>query len=273
MILFSLGVSAQCSLTGWAKVSQGENFSVALKEDGTLWVWGRNLYGLLGNGTFTATEIKHPTQIGTDTNWTDVSVGRYFATAKKVNGDLYGWAANDYGQLGLGNNSNVNTPTLIQQNVATHSTGDYHTVVVKTDGTLWSTGYNEWGNLATGSLSLYRNVFVQESSNATDWASVGTGYYSTLAIKTNGTLWAVGSNVNGQTGLGTPATIGSNATTNFTQIGTDTNWVSATGGVYHSLGLKSNGELWSWGNNNNGRLGLGTTGGVLYVPQQIPGTD
>lgn len=272
MFLLSLGASAQCSLTGWTKISQGENFSVALKQDGTLWVWGRNLYGLLGDGTGTHTEIQHPTQIGTDANWTDISVGRYFALGKKANGDLYGWGANDYGQLGLGNNTNVLTPTLIQQNVAAFSAGYYHTAVVKTDGTLWSTGYNEWGNLAIGSLSLYSNVFLQESSNATNWRSIGTGYYNSFAIKTDGTLWTAGSNFYGQNALGTPASVGSNMTVNFTKVGTDTNWASASGGFYHAVGLKTNGELWSWGLNDNGRLGLGTTGGTLYVPQQIPGT-
>lgn len=271
LLLMAQLFSAQCSETGWAKVAQGENFTVALKSDGTLWVWGRNLYGLLGDGTGANTEIKHPTKIGNDSNWTDVSAGRYFALGKKANGDLYGWGANDYGQLGLGNGTNVFSPTLIQQNVSAFSAGYYHTAVVKTDGTLWSAGYNEWGNLGMGSLSSYNNTFIQEATNATNWKSVGTGYYNSFAIKTDGTLWTAGSNVYGQNGLGTPATAGGNTTSTFTKVGTDTNWDSVSGGFYHAVGLKTNGELWSWGLNNDGRLGLGTTGGTLYVPQQVPG--
>ena len=272
MLLFGLSVSAQCSLTSWKKVAQGENFTVALKEDGSLWVWGRNLYGLLGNGTFTGTEIKHPTQIGADSNWTDVSVGRYFALAKKANGDLYGWGANDYGQLGLGHNTNVSSPTLIQQNVATFSAGYFHTLVIKADGTLWGAGYNDWSGLGVGTSVGWYNTFQQESSHATNWATTCATYYNSFAIKTNGTLWSAGTNIEGQTGLGTPASLGATETAVFTQVGTDTNWKSVVGGIYHTLGLKTNGELWSWGHNNNGRLGLGTTGGIFYTPQQVPGT-
>lgn len=116
-------VSAQCSTTGWKKVSQGENYSIALKEDGTIWIWGQNTYGLLGNGSAAATEIKHPTQIGTDANWTDISTGRNFALAIKGNGDLYGWGANYYGEQGLGHNTDLSAPTLIQQNVKAFSAG------------------------------------------------------------------------------------------------------------------------------------------------------
>ncbi|MFC3159647.1 Por secretion system C-terminal sorting domain-containing protein [Chryseobacterium arachidis] len=271
MFFLSLNVNAQCSLTGWSKLAQGENFSIALKQDGTLWIWGRNLYGILGDGTGAHTQIQHPTQIGTDNNWTDISVGRYFALGKKANGDLYGWGANDYGQLGLGNNTNVFTPTLIQQNVTAFSAGYFHTLVVKADGTLWGTGYNDWSGLGVGTSVGWYNTFQQESSQATNWASVLGTYYNSFAIKTDGTLWSAGANVEGQTGLGTPASLGTNETANFTQIGTDTNWKSVAGGIYHTLGLKTNGELWSWGHNNNGRLGLGTTGGIQYTPQQVAG--
>ena len=273
LLAFQISVSAQCSTTGWKKVAQGENFSVALKEDGTLWVWGRNLYGLLGDGTFTATEIKHPTQIGTDANWTDVSTGRYFALGKKANGDLYGWGANDYGQLGLGHNTNVSSPTLIQQNVVAFSAGYFQTQVVKTDGTLWGTGYNDWSGLGVGTSVLSYNTFQQESSKATNWALVCGTYANSFAIKTDGTLWSAGTNIEGQTGLGTPASLGSNETAVFTQVGTDTNWKAVAGGPYHTLGLKTNGELWVWGGNGNGRLGLGTSGGYLYTPQQVTGND
>lgn len=274
LLIIQINVSAQCSTTGWKKVAQGENFSVALKEDGTLWVWGRNLYGLLGDGTGTATEIKHPTKIGNDSNWTDVSAGKYFALAKKANGDLYGWGANDYGQLGLGHNTNVFAPTLIQQNVAAFSAGYLTTTIVKADGTLWGTGNNGyWGGLGVGNTTATYNTFQQESSKATNWASTTATYYNSFGIKTDGTLWVAGTNVEGQTGLGTPSSIGNNYTVNFTKLGTDSNWKAVAGGTYHTIALKTNGELWTWGHNNNGRLGIGTTGGIQYTPQQISGTD
>jgi len=248
ILFFSLSVNAQCSLTGWSKVAQGENFNVALNQDGTLWIWGKNYYGVLGDGTGTATEIKHPTQIGIDSNWTDISVGRYFVLGKKANGDLYGWGANDYGQLGLGHNTNVFAPILIQQNVTAFSAGYFSSLVVKTDGTLWGTGYNDWSGLGVNTSDFSYNTFQQEFTHATDWASATATYANSFAIKTNGTLWSAGTNIEGQTGLGTPASLGTNETAIFTQVGTDTNWKAVVGGIYHTLGLKTNGELWSfWG--------------------------
>ena len=272
LLLSGFNLNAQCSLTGWSKISQGENYTIALKQDGTLWFWGQNTYGLLGDGSAAASEVKHPTQIGTDANWTGVSTGRNFALAIKANGDLYGWGANYYGEQGLGNNTDLSTPTLIQQNVRSFSAGYYHTLIIKTDGTLWGAGYNDYGGLGVGTTVFSYNTFQQESSLATDWASITATYYNSFAIKTNGSLWSAGTNIQGQTGLGTPASLGSNVTTVFTQVGTDTNWKAAAGGPFHTVGLKTNGELWSWGHNNNGRLGLGTTGGIQYTPQQIPGT-
>lgn len=263
-------VSAQCSTTGWKKVSQGENYSIALKEDGTIWIWGQNTYGLLGNGSAAATEIKHPTQIGTDANWTDISTGRNFALAIKGNGDLYGWGANYYGEQGLGHNTDLSAPTLIQQNVKAFSAGYYHTLIVKTDGTLWGAGYNDYSGLGVGTSTFSYNTFQQEATKATNWASVTATYYNSFAIKTDGTLWSAGANAEGQNGLGTPASVGSQTDT-FTQVGTDTNWKAIAGGLHHTLGLKTNGELWSWGRSLYGNLGLGNTT-QYFTPQQIPGT-
>lgn len=272
LLFLQINISAQCSTTGWKKISQGENFSIALKQDGTIWIWGKNEYGLLGNGSTATTEIKHPTQIGTDANWTDISTGRNFILATKANGDLYGWGGNFYGEQGVGHNTNLSAPTLIQQNVKAFSAGYYHTLVVKTDGTLWGAGYNDYSGLGVGTSVSSYNTFQQESSKATNWASVTGTYYNSFAIKTNGTLWSAGTNIEGQTGLGTPSSLGSTETDTFTQVGTDANWKAVVGGIYHTLGLKTNGELWSWGHNNNGRLGIGSTGSIYYTPQQVTGT-
>lgn len=264
MLLFSIGVSAQCSLTGWKQFTQTEHSSIALKEDGTIWVWGNNTEGITGNGTAGGV-IQHPIQVGTSTDWTEIAAGRFFVLAKKANGDLYGWGDNTWGNLGNGNNTDQYTPILIAQNVKAFSAGYHHTMIVKNDGTMWGTGYNEWGNLGKGDL-VNSNTWQQEASLATDWTNVGTGYYASYGIKTNGTLWSVGSNVYGQTGTG--ATSG--ATSTFTQIGTDTNWKEATGGVYHALGLKTNGKLFGWGSGADGRLGIVGAGATIYHnPQAI----
>jgi alpha-tubulin suppressor-like RCC1 family protein len=266
VLLVSLNVSAQCSLTGWKKFSQGERFSIAIKEDGTLWMWGQNINGILGNGSGTVTLVQHPTQIGTDTNWTDISVGRWFVLATKTNNDLYGWGDNQYGNLGNGNNTVQYTPVKIAENVKSFSAGYHHSMIVKTDGTMWGAGYNEAGNLAVGNNVGYYNTWQQESSLATNWAKASAGYYNSFGIKTNGTLWSTGANNEGQSGTG--ATSGTAVA--FVQIGTDTNWKDVSCGVYHVLGLKTTGKLFGWGYSGDGRLGIVGAGAQYFrTPQAI----
>lgn len=266
LLVFQTNISAQCSTTGWKKFSQGETFSVAIKEDGTLWTWGQNINGTLGNGSGTTTIIQHPTQIGTDNNWTDIAVGRWFILAKKTNNDLYGWGDNQYGNLGNGNNTDQYSPILISTNVKSFSAGYHHTMIVKTDGTMWGAGYNDWGCLGMGTSVGFYNTWQQESSLATDWDKTSAGYYNSFGIKTNGTLWSCGTNIEGQTGTGAVA----GESDDFVQIGTDTNWKDVSCGVYHVLGLKTTGKLFGWGASANGRLGIVGAGTQFFrTPQAI----
>jgi len=270
-LFFQLNVDAQCSNTGYKKTSQGESFTVALKTDGSLWLWGYNNYGLSGNSTGQYTEIQHPWQMSeVGGGWVDVQAGRAYIVALKANGDLYGWGANTDGQLGTGDYTNAFSPKLIMQNVKSYSVGFIHTVVIKNDGTMWGTGYNDWGGLGIGTSVGNYNTWQQETSMATNWKSVGTGLYNTYGVKTDGTLWATGANLYGQDGL--PAAAG-NEVDVFTKVGTDTNWSSVSGGEYHAVGIKTNGELYVWGGNPNGQIGLGAAvGTTYYTPQQIAGT-
>ena len=266
MLLFGLSVSAQCSTSGWKKFSQGETFSVAIKEDGTLWMWGQNINGVLGNGSGTTTLVQHPTQIGTENNWTDIAVGRWFILAKKTNNDLYGWGDNQYGNLANGNQVDQYTPIKMSENVKSFSAGYHHTMIVKTDGTMWGSGYNDWGGLGMGTSVGYYNTWQQEASLATDWEKTSAGYYNSFGIKTNGTLWSCGTNIEGQTGTG--ATGGESDV--FVQVGTDADWKDVSCGVYHVLGLKTTGKLFGWGFSGNGRLGIVGAGAQYFrTPQAI----
>lgn len=270
MTAFSLCVgvmmNAQCSLTGWKKFVQTEQSSIALKEDGTIWMWGANTDGIKGDGTVGGDLVKHPVQIGTASDWTDIDAGRFFALAKKANGDLYGWGDNQNGNFGIGNNTDQYSPVIIAQNVSSFSAGYHHVMIVKNDGTMWGAGYNDWGGLGMGTSVAWYNTWQQESSKATDWKTPAAGFYNSFGIKTNGTLWSAGTNVEGQTGTG--ATGGESDV--FVQIGTDTNWKAVSCGVYHVLGLKTTGKLFGWGASSNGRLGIAGAGAQYFrTPQPI----
>ncbi|MGI6595500.1 MAG: RCC1 domain-containing protein [Candidatus Ratteibacteria bacterium] len=138
--------------TDWLAISAGDNHTIALKEDGTLWAWGHNSSGQLGLDD--TTKRVTPTQVGTDTNWLAISGGSTHTIALKEDGTLWAWGGNYYGQLGLGD-SDTGTDRTIPTQVGTAtnwyaiSAGDDHTIALKEYGTLWA-----WGNNSNGQLGL-----------------------------------------------------------------------------------------------------------------------
>ena len=168
---------------------------------------------------------------------------------------LYAWGSNGSGRLGLGNVANQSSPVQVGTlgNWSRASTGDSHSVSVKVDGTMWT-----WGSYS----GLGQNDIVDRSSPTqvgalTNWAnseqSFGAGGGFTLAVKTDGTLWAWGTGLNGRLGDGTVVNRSSPV-----QIGALSNWSRVFAGKKHSVAVKTDGTLWSWGYNNGGPLGDGT---------------
>ncbi len=189
--------------TNWASVAAGLQHTLAVKSDGTLWAWGYNSDGELGLGNNADTNV--PTQVGEGTNWASVATGALHTLAVKTDGTLWAWGYNNDGELGLGNNTNTNVPTQVGEGTswASVATGALHTLAVKTDGTLWAWGYNYSGQLGLGNngRGTDKNVPTQVGEG-TDWASVAAGASHTLAVNTDGTLWAWGYNNEGELGLG-----------------------------------------------------------------------
>ena len=189
--------------TNWKQVSCGFLHTAAIKTDGTLWTWGFEIYGELGDGSggYSATATPVTTFAG-GTNWKQVSAGGFHTAAIKTDGTLWTWGAGTSGALGTNDTTNRSTPVttfaggtdwkqVSSGNVNIDAVGNSHTAAIKTDGTLWT-----WGNGTNGRLgnATITNVStpVTTFAGGTDWKQVSGGFYHTAAIKTDGTIWIWG---------------------------------------------------------------------------------
>ena len=242
------------ALTNWlyAKMDHGIASSVrVVKADGTLWAWGQNNFGQLGDGT--TTNRSSPVQIGSLTTWDHVSNGSRQLAAIRTNGTLWTCGYDIYGALGISGAGSRSSP--VQVGVLTNwkqvSAGSDHMAAVKTDGTLWTWGKNVYGQLGNGNRSS-TNSPVQVGA-LTNWKTVMAKADFVLAIKTDGTLWSWGRDRGGNLGLG----VGAGSKSSPVQVGAFTDWIQVACGYGHSLGLRSNGRAYTWGQNNFGQLGQG----------------
>jgi alpha-tubulin suppressor-like RCC1 family protein len=241
--------------TNWLQIVAGgyNNTSAAIKTNGTLWMWGNNARGQLGNGN--TTNYSSPVQIGALTGWLQVSTGRYRATAAiKTDGTLWMWGNNTFGSLGLGNTTDYSSPKQVGSGTSWSlvACGNASTFAIKTDGTLWSWGYNPSGQLGLGNTTYYSSP--KQIGALTNWSKVNSVGNFCMAIKTDGTFWAWGVNNTGQLGL-------SDTTGRLSpvQVGALTNWSKISSGMTASLAIKTDGTLWAWGLNSSGQLGQGNT--------------
>ena len=246
----------------WKAVFSGRSHTIAIKNNGTLWGWGANDNGGLGDGTFINRSI--PIQIGLDTNWKNLFMADRSMKAIKSDGSLWAWGYNAYGQLGDGTFLDKASPTRIGLDTDWQiiSTGNsWHTLALKNNGSLWGWGANESGQLGDDTFED-KNIPVQIGSD-TNWKSVFAGFGFSIGLKNDGTLWSWGSNDVGQLGNGT-----TDSQYIPTQIGISNDWKNISVGFLHVLAIKNDGSLWSWGYNTDGELGDGTQINKL-IPTQI----
>lgn len=175
----------------WVQVEAGNNHTLALKEDGSLWVWGQNARGQLGIGTLE--DKKSPVRVGTANNWADIAAGHLQTIAVKTDGSLWAWGYNEYGQLGDGTYVDKKSPVRIgtANDWVFVGSGWHHSLALKSDGSLWAWGVNDMGSLGVGSWESTINSPAQVGTD-TDWLQIAAGWGYTFALKANSGLWAWG---------------------------------------------------------------------------------
>ncbi|RXR21807.1 RCC1 domain-containing protein [Flavobacterium stagni] len=252
LVILPFLLGAQTGTGCWRMVSSGNNFTLAIKNDGTLWGWGLN-GNRLGLGYFSATE-NLPIQVGNANDWLVVSSGENHALALKTNGTLWSWGNGQFGQLG---NGVFNSATFTVTQVGTANdwvaiaAGTGFSLALKNNGTLWSWGLNSTGQLGqnnTTNLNLPTQVGI-----ATDWLKIEAGDQHALALKTNNSLWSWGNNTTGQLGDGS-----FNTSLIPIPIASALTFIEISAGFDHSMAIESGLTLYTWGNNTNGQLGDGT---------------
>ncbi|MCL2608264.1 MAG: putative Ig domain-containing protein, partial [Methanomassiliicoccaceae archaeon] len=251
----------------WICVSAGSYFTIALNSKGELWSCGSNLYGQLGQKDRESRNIL--TRIGNANDWSSVSAGGGNVTAINTNGELWMWGDNFHGQLGFDISvaGSVSTPTRVgTDNDWAFSAANDHTMAIKKNGTLWAWGLNDTGQLGLGD-NADRNTPVQVGTDT--WKTVAIRQQHTIAVNTNGELWSWGDNKHGQLGLGTVG----GGVNSPTRVGDTDDWSLAAMGREHTAAIKTNGELWAWGDNRSGQLGFVTAENKTGVPARVGDAD
>lgn len=228
-------------------ISAGTYHAMAIKTDGSLWVWGWNWAGEIGDGT--PNDATEPVKIME--NVVAVSAGWHYSMAICEDGSLWAWGYNEHGELGDGTRQNRYEPVKIMEDVKIVSSGYMCTWAVKTDGTLWA-----WG---TSFVAGDSDQSLSPTQILDDVTAISADRYTVMAIKTDGTLWAWGFNSDGRLGNGTYK-----YQENPVKIMEDVAAVSL--GNYHAMALKTDGSVWAWGQNEYGQIGDGTRTTCHYEP-------
>lgn len=246
-------------------VSTGHNYYLVLKKDGTVWAWGRNFAGQLGNGDYLPSATPNLV-IGLD-NIKEISIGDVHCLALDKNGTIWAWGNNSYSPFGDKYPSNPRIPVNLDytdlQNVKDISAGSYYSLFLKEDGTVWGMGDGTNGVLG---FSKYVGK-PKEIEYLSNIKSISAGDTYAMALREDGMVYSWGDNSSGQLGNGT--TTKSDTPSRMQNI---SNVKSISAKSTHSLALKEDGTVWAWGSNIYGQLGNGTTEDKL-VPVQVIGLN
>jgi len=265
--------------SGVVKVSAATGLSLARKADGSVLAWGDNSSGQLGDGTFfgrTSPDLVAGLSSGTGILAVASGIGANHSFAFGSDGTLLAWGNNGAGQLGIGSTTNQRTPVTVAglTNVISAAAIANFSIALTGDGAVWAWGDNAFGQLGIGS-TIGQRTPVQVRTSATTLLpaaiAVAAGLNAAYAIAADGSVWAWGTNANGQLGIG--STTNQFFAVQVHDVGdvgllSGVSAIAATGSTAYAL--KDDGSVLAWGQNAGGQVGDGTTT-QRRTPVQVPG--
>ncbi len=277
-------------LTNIITVESGDTFTMALKDDGTVWTWGDNYSGQLGIGHRYGYSDLARQVVNSDgaplEGIITISMGWNHALALDRDGRVWAWGENGTGQLGLGDIEDRSSAVPVsalsaEQIISISASGGLHSTALTADGRVYVWGHGGFGQLGLGEPSCEHPydhrypcpyplpVQVQVLSNI---VSVENGAWFTLAIDSTGHVWGWGNSAAGQTGDGVTRSAGNYSVLTPVQSPYLENIVAVSAGRHYALAIDRDGKAYSWGRNHLGQLGDGTTT-LNRIPKAVLALD
>lgn len=248
-------------------VAAGGSHSVALRKDGSVWTWGHNGSGQLGNGIKAGSST--PSQVPGLRDVVAIAAGYSHVAALKKDGTVWAWGSNHSGQLGKSSFGTSMTPVRVSEltGVSAIAAGAFHTAALKNDGSVWTWGYNGSGQLGNGTReSNYQPEKVAAIKSVT---AITAGNNHMVALRSDGTAWVWGSNYASQLGNGST----SDGSTLPVQVSGLSGVMDVSAKVNHTYALMQNGTVMAWGDKGSGQWGNGITMNGSATPVQMRGVS
>jgi alpha-tubulin suppressor-like RCC1 family protein len=247
------------NLTSVTAIAAGDIHSLARERNGSVWAWGNNQYGELGNGTVTATGclcIDTPVKVKAPTGIVALAGGGRYSLGLRADGTVWAWGHNEYGELGNGTTTDSAVPVEVKglSGVVAIAAGYFHAMALTGGGQVLTWGRNTDGQLGNGA-GTGSDLPVPVTGLTQVRAIAGGGQFS-LALRSDGTVWAWSEDEHGQLRDGlTGLANSSHVPVEVTGLAGVT---ALAAGHRHGLAVDTAGTVWAWGQNSDGELGNGT---------------